>query len=183
MRISPISRRFTSIPIFGLFSLFVVSFFSLAFLIFSHPEAWKDLPSREVGELSGLQVILVLSLSAGVAAAGSGMLLWRLLILLPWQWLQTRSWGFTALFGGFVGLIEIICTSWLMWIIYILFLLLIVPASHDITSQLLPLLPLGTLGLGIFTLVIVSVGSKGVVFLVGIGASMSFALIARRIFS
>lgn len=183
MRIFLNSRRFLAIPAFGLFSLIVVFFFSLAFLSFSHPEVWKDLSPTEAGELSGPQGVLLLSLSAGMAAALSGMLSWGLLITLPWQWLRTRSWRMMALFGGLIGLIEIIWTSWLMWIIYLfLFSLIIRPSFSDI-MQLLPLIPLGIPGMVIFTVVVVSFGSKGSVFLIAIGAGMFSALLARLILS
>jgi hypothetical protein len=117
-----------------------------------------------------------------MAAALSGMFFWGLLIVRPWQWLQTKFWGITALFGSLIGLLEIICTSWLMWVFYVLFLLFILPPSSDIIHHLPAHFLLAILGLGIFTLIVVSTGSKGVIFLVGIGAGIFFALLARRIF-
>ncbi|TMC22345.1 MAG: hypothetical protein E6J34_06450 [Chloroflexi bacterium] len=186
MRVPATSRRWPlsfSIPTFGLFSFCVAFFFSFAFLNFLSPQDWKDLSPTKAGELSGPQIVSFLSLSAGMAAAGSGMLLWGLLIVLPWKWLQTKAQGMTVLFGSLIGLIEILCTSCIMWVIYVLLILFILPPSSDTANTLLALLPSGSLGLGIFTLVIVSFASKGIVFLVGIGTSLFFALLARRIFS
>lgn len=181
MNIPLTSRRFLSIPAFGLFSLVVVFFFALAFLSFSQPEIWKDLSPTDAGDLSGPQSALLLSLSAGVSAALWGMIFWGLLITLPWEWLRTRSWRMTALFGSLIGLIEIIWTSWFMWIIYLLLFFLIIQPSSGIASQLFPLLPLGILGMGFFTVVVVSFASKGSVFLIAIGAGMFCALLARLI--
>lgn len=180
MRMPPMKRPFMSIPLFGLFSFLVVFIFSLAFLSFLQPEAWKDPPLRQAGELSGQQVVFFLSLSASIAAALSGMLVWTLLIVLPWQWLTVKSSRITALFGSLIGLIEIISTACLMWMVYDFFLLATLPPP-DISTLLTVFNPLAIIVLGIFTLAIVIIESKGIIFLVAIVASMLFTLLARRI--
>jgi hypothetical protein len=179
------SRRwplFMSIPIFGLFSLIVVFFFSLAYLNIAFPDPGNGLPT-EPGDLSGAQVAFLFPLSAGLSAALAGMLSWGLLMVLRWRWLQTQHWSVTALFGGLIGLIEIISTFCMMWVIYTFFLLLLTQPPIDQAIRLLVILPLGSIGLAVFTLGILAYTTKGLVFLGGIIVGMGFALLARRIFS
>ncbi len=172
----------SSIPVFGLFSFIVVYLFSLAFLNSVSPEIRNNLP-LQTGELNGQQIVSLLSINAGIAAALAGMHFWGLLIVLPWKWLQAQHWSMTALFGGLVGLIEIVCTSALMWIGFTIILIAITQPPIATAIQVLALLPISSVGLGIFTLAIVAVASKGTVFLVGIAAGTVFALLARRLFS
>ena len=56
-------------------------------------------------------------------------------------------------------------------------------STFDITNPSPALIPFGVLGLGIFTVVIVSITSKGIVFLGGIAAGVFFALFARHVFA
>jgi hypothetical protein len=184
MNVTPTSRRwplFLSIPIFGLFSFCVALFFSLAYLYFLSPESWKNLPPRESGGLSGPQFVSCLSLSAGLSAALWGMFFWKLLILRSWRSLGDQPSHRTILFGGLVGFLELICTPALMWLFYMLFLIGLTRPSlapHDL-ALVFP----GIGALGVITLIFVTHTSRGLVFLIGIGASIFFALLARRIFS
>ena len=178
------SRRwplFLSIPIFGLVSFIVVFFFSIAYLTIVFPDTGNNLP-METGELSGWQVSLFLSLSASLSATLVGMLSWGLLIVRPWRWLQTQHWRMTALFGGLIGLIEIIVTSCLMWVVYVSFLFFLTQHSGESVNVIILLVP-GSIGLGIITLAILASTSKGLVFLGGAAAGIGCALLARRIFS
>ena len=168
-----------------LWSLFILCcvLLLLGVSLFPLPRVLEPPPLREPGELSGPQVVSLLSLSASVSAALVGMLCWGLLMVRPWRWLQTQHWSMTALLGSLISLIEIISTSSLMWVVYIFFILAITRPPSDPASSVFVLLPLGSLGLGIVTLAVVAVTSKGLVFFGGIAAGMGFALLARRIFS
>jgi hypothetical protein len=189
---TPTRRRplLLSIPAFGLFSFTVVFFFTLVYLNVAFPDTSNNLPA-ETGELSGWLVASLISLSAGMSAALSGMLSWGFLIVRPWQWLQTRHWGVTALFGVLIGLIEIIFTSFQTWLTSFFLLLLFLflfsgpPPGFSIGHSLLLLLlaPLGCIWLAFITLVILAVTTKGLVFLGGVAAGAMFALLARRVFS
>ena len=178
------SRRwplFLSIPTFGFFSFIVVFSFSLAFLNIVFPGLGNSLPT-EAGDLSMSQGNFFLALSAGLSAAQVGMLSWGFLVVRSWRWLQMQHWSMAALFGGLIGLIEIICISCLMWVIFIFFLFFLIPYSINDIIHILLILPLTSIAFGIFTLIILAVTTKGLVFLGGIAVGMGFALLARRVF-
>jgi hypothetical protein len=185
MVVTPSSRRWPlsfSTPVFGLFSALVAFLFSYVYLTFLFHVNLNETSPTDVSDLSERQVFSLMLLCVSVAAALCGMLFWRLLMLSSWRWLATKPWSMTALFGSLVGLLEIICTPSLMWLFYESLVFFLTRPSSVAPHDLAILFP-GTLLLGLFSVFFVIYTSKGFVLLIGIGASVFFALLARRIFS